>query len=419
MHSYIPFILRYSLLLLLLIFSAAVIYTTNKNIQIVRTLAVQSLTDTAVGLSTAADNALRSMGDKTSANIQAIFSDRIVAYALVAERNGNIRFHTNPGLINTKLSTQEIDRWLSTGTFKSRRILLGTGVPAYEFNFIMYRPDEAPQMLRLVLHTLAKDNMIRQAERMWWITGLLTALLWTAGIVFERFFNNRIKTQAERENQKRLTLIGQMTSVLAHEIRNALGSIKGYAQWLEEKADAGSSQKDALAIVVKGALRIESLVQELLRYSKEETYRFEPVEPASLIREAIAASVPGWPGETELDIASGAAVRADREKFFRVIINGIRNALDAMGESGRLRIVSNESGRKVTVRIEDTGGGISEKDYDRLFTPFYTTKTDGTGLGLAYAKKVVEGMGGTVHLTNQIDGTGAVLSIELPKAKVK
>jgi len=405
--------------MLLLIFSAAIIYTTDRNIQIVRTLAVQSLTDTAVGLSSAADNALRTMGDKTSSNIRAVFSDRIVAYALVAEKSGNIRFHTNPRLINTKLSPREMDRWISGGTFSSRRILLGTGVPAYEFNFVMYRPDEAPQMLRLVLHTLSADTMIRQAERMWWIAGLLLVLLWMAGIVFERFFTNRMKTQAARENQKRLTLIGQMTAVLAHEIRNALGSVKGYAQWLEEKAVAGSTQKEALAVVVKGALRIESLVQELLIYSKEETCRLELVELASLVREAIAIGTAGWPGETQMDVAPDTVARGDREKIHRVVVNGIRNALDAMGEKGRLTISSFESGRRVGIRIEDTGGGISKQDRVRLFTPFYTTKTDGTGLGLAYAKKVVEGMGGAIALTNRNGATGAALTIELRKGKVK
>jgi len=270
-------------------------------------------------------------------------------------------------------------------------------------------------MLRLVLQTTTADKMIRQAERMWWITGLLICLLWTSGIIFERFFTNRIKTQAMRENQRRLTLIGQMTSSLAHEIRNALGSIKGYSQWLEEKAAEGSPQKHALSTVIAGTLRIEALVNELLLYSKDEVYNNEPVELMVLIREAIAASAPGLSNDIELDIPTGASVRADREKLFRVIVNGIRNALDAIGEDGKLRIFAREGGRWVSVYIEDTGGGISGKDHDRLFTPFYTTKTDGTGLGLAYAKKVVEGMGGSIALTNRTGEVGAVLTIQLPK----
>jgi len=417
-HFDIPSILRFNLFLLLLIFSLVIIFMTNKNVRIVRTTAIQSLTDTALGLSSKADDALRSMGEKDPSDMSAIFSDRIIAYALIAQKDGTILFHTNPALINTKLPAQEIEKWISAGTFASRRIILGTGVPAYEFNFVMYRPD-SPEMLRLVLQTTTADKMIRQGERMWWITGLLVGLLWTSGIIFERFFTNRIKTQAMRENQRRLTLIGQMTSSLAHEIRNALGSIKGYSQWLEEKAAEGSPQKHALATVIAGTLRIEALVNELLLYSKDEAYNNQSVDVTALIREAIAASAPGRSSDIELDIPADALVKADREKLFRVIVNGIRNALDAISEDGRLRICTREGGRWVSVYIEDTGEGISEKDHDRLFTPFYTTKTDGTGLGLAYAKKVVEGMGGSIALTNRTGGPGAVLTIQLPNGRNK
>jgi len=112
-------------------------------------------------------------------------------------------------------------------------------------------------------------------------------------------------------------------------------------------------------------------------------------------------------------------LKADREKLFRVIVNGIRNALDAIGQGGRIRIYAREDGRWVSVYIEDTGEGISEKDHYRLFTPFYTTKTDGTGLGLAYAKKVVEGMGGSIALSNRTGGVGAVLAIRLPNGRTR
>jgi len=343
-----------------------------------------------------------------------------VAYALIARLDGTVLFHTNPALMNTKLfSSQEMQKWISAGKNTSMRITLGTGMPAYEFNFVMDQPDNSPEILRLVLQTTEADNLIRQAKRMWWITGLLIGVLWAVGIIFERFFTHRVKTQAARENQKRLTLIGQMTASLAHEIRNALGSIKGYAQWLNEKSEEGSPQKEALTTVVTGALRIEALVQELLLYSKEETYHGETVELAPLISEAIASSMPGSSSGMELNIPPGISVRADREKLFRVIVNGIRNAMDAMGEGGSLRIYCYENSRWASIKIEDMGAGISEKDHDRIFTPFYTTKTDGTGLGLAYAKKVVEGMGGTITLANRTNGAGAVLTIQLPNGRNK
>ncbi|MBN1628076.1 MAG: HAMP domain-containing histidine kinase [Deltaproteobacteria bacterium] len=418
-NIYITGILRLSLFILLLILSLAIIFITMQNVKIVRNLAVDSLKNTADGLKLSAENALRSTGEDDSSEIGKVFSDRIVAYAFIAEKDGNILFHTNRALKNTEIfSSQEMEKRISAGTDTGRRITLGTGMPAYEFNYIIDR-ENTPELLRLVLQTTESDKMIQQAERMWLITGLLIILLWTAGIIFERFYTHRIKTQVERENQKRLTLIGQMTSVLAHEIRNALGSIKGYAQWLEEKAEKGSPQKEALAMVVKGSLRIEALVRELMLYSKEEDYHEEKMELAPLIEEVIVFSTPDSPQKIELNITTGTYVKADREKLFRVIVNGVRNAMDAVKETGLVVISAIERGGWVEISIEDTGEGLSEKDTDRIFTPFYTTKTDGTGLGLAYSKKVIEGMGGSIKLTNRTDGTGAALTIRLPSARSK
>lgn len=419
-NFYIPGILRFSFFFLLLLFSFAIIFTTNKNVQNVGTTTIQSLTDTAFVHFSAVENTLRGNGETDFSDIKSIFSDRTVAYALIAQKDGIILFHTNPALINTKLfSAQEMENWINAGTVTSRRITLGTGVPAYEFNFVMYRPEKSPLMLRLVLNTNVADQMLEQAKRIRWFTGLLIGLLWIAGILFERYFTHRIKTQAARENQKRLTIIGQMTAALAHEIRNALGSVKGYAQLLDEKAIEGTPQKDALAMVVTGAMRIEALVHELLLYSKEEIYHDELVEVAPLVGEVINASAPDRSADMEFNIPPGTSVKADREKLFRVIANGIRNALDAMGDNGSLRIYSHESSRWVDICIEDTGVGISGKDHEHLFTPFYTTKTDGTGLGLAYAKKVVEGMGGLITLKNRTSGVGALLTIQLPNGRKK
>lgn len=415
MHSHIFNILRAGLLLLLAVLSAAILYATNRNVQIVRTLAFQSLTDTALSLSSAAHDALSS--SQSLSEIKHIFSDRVVAYALMAKEDGSIVFHTNPALINKVLASDEMRQWMNDGAFTSRRIVLGTGVPAYEFNFVMYRRGEPSKMLRLVLHTTAADNAVSQAQNMWWIAGFLILLLWAAAILFERFISHRIKTQAARERERRLTMIGQMTAVLAHEIRNALGSMKGYAQWLAEKAEAGSAQKDAMGFIVGGALRIESLVQELLSYSKEESYRIENIELAPLVREASQEAALGWRGVTDIQIDSGAAVAADREKLRRVIWNGVRNAVDMMSDGGRLKIACRKKGASVTIFMEDTGPGISEKYADHLFTPFYTTKANGTGLGLAYAKKAIEGMGGKITLANAPENAGAVLAIELPKAR--
>jgi len=250
---------------------------------------------------------------------------------------------------------------------------------------------------------------------MWWVgTGVLL-LLWTVGILFERVLTRSLRLRAELEEKRQLALIGQMTAVLAHEIRNALGSIKGYAQWVDEKLEPPDPKKAGLAAVLRGTERIESLVQELLLFSRDETFKIEPLDPVPLLHEAVQSAVSSWGGKVEFEKEKGILVKADKEKLRRVFLNGVQNAIQAMGEEGTLRVSVGRDGRWVRVVMEDNGPGIPEEEIPRLFTPFHTTKTDGTGLGLAYSKKVVEGMGGIISLRNREHERGAVLSIQLPR----
>jgi two-component system sensor histidine kinase HydH len=390
------------------------IYTTHQNSQAVRSLARTSLESTALALSMAAENALRRSGTGRETEIREILSDRVVAYALIARHDDTILFHTNPTLVGTKLHDNDVKQQLAKGNISSREITLGTGIPAYEFNFTLHHPDGSEELLRLILHTSQADLIVSRAERMWWLVGIMLALLWTAGLLLERTATRYIRLQAQQEEQKRLTLIGQMTAVLAHEIRNALASIKGYAQWVNEKTAESEPSKPAMAAILQSTGRIESLVNEILLFSKQETYTIEPVGIAPLMDEAAGSGLTGWQGKTEIEIDPGILVMADREKLLRTLVNGMRNAVDAMGGDGVLHIGVSAEGRWVTLRIEDSGPGISAEEVPHLFTPFYTTKTEGTGLGLAYAKKVVEGMGGIINLENRKYKQGAILSIKLP-----
>ena len=113
----------------------------------------------------------------------------------------------------------------------------------------------------------------------------------------------------------------------------------------------------------------------------------------------------------------GTAFMGDREKMTRALSNGIQNALQSMGKDGTLRLSVRPEGRWVEIRIEDSGPGIPKEELPLLFVPFHTTKTSGTGLGLAYSKKIIEGMGGTITLSDRPEGPGACLSIRLPRAE--
>lgn len=416
MRSALLTLLRAVLFLILAVSSAAILFATARNADNARVLAEEALESTALALSASAENALRAGGGRETGEVREILSDRVVAYALLASRDGTVLFHTNPRLAGTKISGDSSGRSGAPGKGSGRRVTLGTGVPAYEYDYILRGPRGAPELLRLVLHTTRADRIAAGARRMGWTVGGVLALLWAVGILLERVVARQVRLAAEVERQERMALIGRMTSTLAHEIRNALGSVKGFAQLVDEKTPGPDPRKAGLAVVLQGAGRIEAIVNDLLLFSREETYEREAVDVADLVREVVRSDASTWSGTVELFLASESPAVADREKLRRVLANGVRNALQAMGASGRLEIASRRAEGRLAVTIGDTGPGIPPEEMARLFTPFYTTKTDGTGLGLAYSKKAVEGMGGRIDLSNR-DGAGAVLTIVLPAAE--
>jgi len=416
MRPALPVAVRAVLLLVLLSSTVSVLYVTYRNTRNAASLAILSLESTAMALSSSAENALRASGKGSAGGIREILSDRVVAYALIAGGDGTILFHTNPRMAGTTLPEEGLERWLHSGAGFGRRVTLGTGLPAYEYNYILHRPDGTPELLRIVLHTAAADRILSDARTMWWTVAGILALLWAAGVLLERLFARQLRLAAEVERRERLSLIGQMTASLAHEIRNALGGIKGFVQ-LDEEKKTPDARNGRVSAVLRGIGRIESLVNDLLVFSREETYASRPVDVGLLVRETLATDATRWGGSVELSIPPGIRARGDREKLRRVLANGIRNAVESMGDGGTLRITVGAEDRRIAIRIEDEGPGIPESEQTRLFTPFHTTKTDGTGLGLAYSRKVVEGMEGRIELSNRKEGKGAVLSILLPSAE--
>lgn len=417
MRLYFPNVLRAGVVVFLVLSSAVVLYITAQNTLLIQNLADLALESTALSLSSSAEMELRTHPGRSGEHIRQLFSDRVVAYALIVESSGKIMFHTNPGLVGTVLEEEGIKQRLETSRAAGRRIQLKTGLPAFEFNYILHRPDGKPELLRLVLHTGPADKILEGTKRLWWTVSLLLVLLWIIGLLLERMFTRQARLAEELEKKGKMAIIGQMTAVLAHEIRNALGGIKGYTQWVAEKMEPTDPKKNGLSFALQGAERIETLVNELLLFSREETYTPENLDLEPLIRETIALGVPCREGGVEIDLDREILVWGDRDKIKRVLGNGLQNALQAVGNDGRVRVTARPKGKGVEIRIEDNGPGIAPEAIPKLFAPFFTTKTSGTGLGLAYSRKVVEGMGGSITLFNRPEGPGACLTIMLPRGE--
>jgi two-component system sensor histidine kinase HydH len=233
---------------------------------------------------------------------------------------------------------------------------------------------------------------------------LMAAFLWRLTLRAER-------VQEERERERRLASLGELAAVISHEIRNPLTSMKGHAQLLAEHLEAGSRDRDKAERVVREAVRLEKLASDLLSLVRSEKIERSDVDPARLLREA-AESVD--PERIELVLDGAPALwSVDAERMLQVLTNLLRNAVQASPESARpVAEVSVEEDRLVFT-VRDFGDGIPEGEEERIFEPFYTTRVQGTGLGLAVARRVVALHGGTITAANHPQG-GAVLRVAVP-----
>jgi two-component system sensor histidine kinase HydH len=252
-------------------------------------------------------------------------------------------------------------------------------------------------------------NQLRDAATLTLGVGGLAAvaLLGVAFVLIRREARRQADAQA-RERERRLASLGEMSAVLAHEIKNPLASLKGNAQLLARMLPSGDKPRAKADRVVDEAMRLEQLTNDLLQFVRTGTITRSAVDPAELVREA-AGSVAG---EVTLDTSQAPSRWSlDAGRVRQVVINLLANAI-AAGPPVSLT-VRTEHGRLI-IEVGDRGPGVADDDRDRIFEPFFTGKTQGTGLGLAIVRRVVELHHGTIAVYPN-PGGGALFRAEIPE----
>lgn len=221
---------------------------------------------------------------------------------------------------------------------------------------------------------------------------------------------------------ERLSALGQLAAELAHEIKNPLVTIGGFARRLSEKSDFNHDEKKYTDIIISEVKRLENLLKDILNYSRDIKSNFSDYDINTLIEEVLSSyesifNESGILVKRELS-ASIHPLHIDTSQIKQVLVNILYNAVECMtGKAGFIAIktepLSGEEGG-VTISISDTGGGIPPEILDNIFNPFFTTKIQGTGLGLSLSKKIVESHSGTIGIDNRI-GEGATFIINLPR----
>lgn len=226
----------------------------------------------------------------------------------------------------------------------------------------------------------------------------------------------RLQQIASRND--RLKELGAMAAHLAHEIRNPLGGIKGFANLLQQELKERSDLQQMASYIVQGTDDLNSFVSNVLMYARPFQLHIENVDLLVLIEELkhLMQVDPAWNGKIEFRVQSPCSslmVPIDPQLFKTALLNLWMNAVQAMPSGGVLKIAVKPEPSWVTLQVEDTGKGISAENLSKVFTPFFTTKEMGNGLGLAEVQKVIEAHQGWIEVNSE-EGKGTIFTIKIP-----
>ncbi len=219
---------------------------------------------------------------------------------------------------------------------------------------------------------------------------------------------------AQLEKAQRFAAIGELAGMVGHDLRNPLAGIKNAVYFLRKKqADfIGDNGIQMLNTIDQAIEHSNSIINDLLDYSRDMRLDTEECSTKSLINYVILSLK--VPSNIKLqELTSDYTIKMDENKINRVFVNLVKNAFDAMPNGGKLEITSRQNGGYVDFAFADTGTGMSEDVMAKIFTPLFTTKAQGMGLGLAICKRMIEAHNGKISVQSKVN-QGTTFTVSLP-----
>jgi PAS domain S-box-containing protein len=233
----------------------------------------------------------------------------------------------------------------------------------------------------------------------------------------ERAYQELRQTQDQLLRAERLSAVGKMATRLSHELRSPITSIGGFARLVAKNVTLEDPNREYLNVIVEEVTRLERMMTEVLDFVRPREPSLERVDLRGLIQKVMATMQP------DIDKGQIAAsqelapdlpeAEVDPLQISQVLINLIRNSLEAMSPGGKLCVRAKQVGQDVRLEVQDTGVGIPQEHQDRLFSEFFTTKSAGFGLGLTIAYQTVHHHGGSIGVRSR-EGQGATFFVHLP-----
>ena len=224
--------------------------------------------------------------------------------------------------------------------------------------------------------------------------------------------------QERVRRSERLASLGRLAAGVAHEIRNPLSSIRGFAQFFQNRFKGQEKEQEYASVMVREVDRLNRVITELLDFARPKEPRRELHSAGEILEQTLKVieselAKKNIAVERNLE-ASLPRILVDRDQLSQALLNLLLNALESMEGAGKIRISMESGGAEVlAISISDTGRGIPKEDLERVFEPFFSTKRKGTGLGLAIVHQIVESHKGEIQVESR-EGQGTTFRITLP-----
>jgi two-component system sensor histidine kinase HydH len=225
----------------------------------------------------------------------------------------------------------------------------------------------------------------------------------------------------EVARSQRLASVGRLAAGVAHEIRNPLSSIKGFATYFKERYPDRPQDQQTADIMIQEVDRLNRVVGQLLEFARPISIEPKAISLEALLNDAVRLIEERAAGKNIIVKARNSAqidtVWGDPDRINQILLNLFLNAIDAMENGGELNVeILSDDRREICIAVSDTGCGISPQHLSRVFDPYFTTKSSGTGLGLAIAHNIAEAMGGRINVEST-PNRGTTFSVILPNSK--
>ena len=236
---------------------------------------------------------------------------------------------------------------------------------------------------------------------------------------------SEIKELQERVHRtEKLAMVGSLSASVAHEIRNPLSSIKGFAQFLGKSFEEGTQQSKYSKMMVKEVDRINGVVNDLLTFARPMSVVPSLTDVESMLNHVVSlVTVDAKEKNVEVQYSCSTdlkSVELDENQITQMLLNLLINALNAVDEKGDIKLHAGliNSGKNLIIEVEDNGSGVPNKLKTKIFDPFLTTREKGTGLGLAIVKKIVDNHDGTISVASPPlnKDKGSIFTINIPIA---